>query len=113
MAILIAVLAALGGLTIWLAVRRRPWALSAAAVAAALAAVALIHVAASQPVKDAPEPPFVLWASSGPYSWISTERADAPRTYVWVPPAAMSRELRKGQPLMVERKGKKGKPART
>ena len=52
----------------------------------------------------------MLWASSGPYSWISKERADAPRTYVWVPPADMARELRKGQPLMVQRKGKKGKP---
>lgn len=105
----VAVLAAIAALAAWFALRRRVWAISAAAVSAALAAIWLMVLAQGLPLGGPPEPPFVLWAGAQGYAWVSPDRADPPRTYKWTPPADMMRELRKGTPLQVERKGK-GKP---
>ena len=103
----VAVLAAIAALAAWFALKRRVWSISAAAVAAALAAIWLMVLAQGLPLGGPPPTPFILWAGAQGYAWVSPDRESPPRTYKWTPPADMMRELRKGRPLQVE--GKKGK----
>jgi hypothetical protein len=90
-------------LTFALLLIRSVWASSISAGVAAVLAIVLVQWAAATPLPGPPRAPFVLWAASQGFSWVSPDRDDSPRTYAWQPPAEMLRDLRNGgSPLMVE-----------
>ena len=103
----VAVLAAIAALAAWFALKRRVWSISAAAVAAALAAIWLMVLAhgatAGGPAADALH---LVGRRAG--LRLGEPGPGVAAAHVQVDPACgHDRELRKGRPLQVE--GKKGK----
>ena len=68
---------AIAALAAWFALKRRVWSISAAAVAAALAAVWLMDLAMGLPLGGPPPTPFILWAGAQGYAWVSPDRDSA------------------------------------
>lgn len=58
-------------------------------------------LAASVPVNDRPDPPFILYAAAGQFAWAGPMDRSPPRTYLWQVPNELQELLQEGA-LMVE-----------